>query len=172
MSWHVYESPLGPLTLVGGSAGLSGMRFPGRGPALREADHEPQTFAEATSQLDEYFAGTRRAFELELDLRGTPFQRAVWEQLLAIPFGTTVSYGELARRIERPDRVRAVGGAVGRTPVPIIVPCHRVVGADGSLTGYGGGIHRKAALLSLESSVAAGNDPEPAWHFRQLAMTL
>jgi methylated-DNA-[protein]-cysteine S-methyltransferase len=172
MSWSVYESPLGPLTLIGGPAGLAGVRFPGKGPALREADHDPDALADAAHQLEEYFTGRRRSFELRLDLRGTPFQRAVWDQLQALPYGTTVSYGELARRIERPDRVRAVGGAVGRTPVPIIVPCHRVIGSDGSLTGYGGGIHRKAALLSLESSVAAGGGPEPAWHFRQLAMSL
>jgi methylated-DNA-[protein]-cysteine S-methyltransferase len=152
--WTTYEGPLGPLTLVGGDAGLSSLEFPGAAPR-DESDRDPLAFADVTAQLDEYFDGERRMFNLQLDLRGTPFQLAVWEQLRTIPYGTTVSYGELADRINRPDRVRAVGGAVGRTPVPIIVPCHRVIGADGSMTGYGGGLARKRLLLELESRVAA-----------------
>ena len=172
MTWTIYDSPLGPLTLVGAAGALSGMCFPEYAPTLPGADHRPAEFADAIRQLDEYFAGTRTSFELKLDLRGTPFQMAVWDQLRALAYGTTVSYGELARRIGRPERVRAVGGAVGRTPIPIIVPCHRVIGADGSLTGYGGGIDRKAALLSLESSVASGREPEPAWHLRQLSISI
>jgi methylated-DNA-[protein]-cysteine S-methyltransferase len=168
--WTTYESPLGPLTLVGEAGGLSGLRFPGRGPALDEAAHRPDAFGAAVEQLEEYFAGERRRFELNLDLRGTPFQQAVWRQLLELPFGTRISYAELAARIGRPDRVRAVGGAVGATPVPIVVPCHRVVGSDGSLTGYGGGLQRKQALLDLEGRVAHGHRPEPAWTFRQLAL--
>jgi len=171
MTWTVYDSPIGPLTLIAGDAGLSGLCFPEYAPALPEAEREPETLAEVTRQLDEYFAGTRQRFELQLDLHGTPFQLAVWEQLRALDYGTTVSYGELARRIGREDRVRAVGGAVGRTPVPIIVPCHRVIGADGSLTGYGGGIPRKSALLTLEAGVASGAGPGPAWH-RQLTLSL
>jgi methylated-DNA-[protein]-cysteine S-methyltransferase len=150
-AWTIYQSPLGPLTLIRGSRGLSAVRFPG-GTLPDQARRRPQALEAATSQLDEYFAGERREFELELDLAGTPFQLRVWEALRAIPYGTTISYGELARTIERPDRVRAVGSAVGRTPVPIIVPCHRVIGADGSLTGYGGGLDRKRALLELEGA--------------------
>jgi methylated-DNA-[protein]-cysteine S-methyltransferase len=149
--WTTYESPVGMLTLVGGDSGLSGLLFPGPD-ELDQSGRDPAAFADVTAQLDEYFAGERREFNLQLDLKGTPFQLAVWEQLRAIPYGTTVSYGELARRIDRPDRVRAVGGAVGRTPVPIIVPCHRVIGANGSLTGYGGGIPRKRALLEHEGA--------------------
>jgi methylated-DNA-[protein]-cysteine S-methyltransferase len=149
--WTTYNSPLGPLTLIGGDRGLSAVRFPG-GALGDEARRRPQAFQAAVSQLDDYFAGDRREFELELDLAGTPFQLRVWEALRAIPYGTTISYGELASTIARPDRVRAVGSAVGRTPIPIIVPCHRVIGADGSLTGYGGGLDRKRALLELEGA--------------------
>jgi methylated-DNA-[protein]-cysteine S-methyltransferase len=106
---------------------------------------------QAAAQLAEYFAGCRQCFELQLDLRaGTAFQQAVWQALLNLPYGHTTSYGELARRIGRPKAVRALGAAVGRNPVSIIVPCHRVMGADGSLTGYAGGLPRKTALLQLE----------------------
>jgi methylated-DNA-[protein]-cysteine S-methyltransferase len=154
-SWTTYESPLGNLTLVGNALALSGLLFPGA-QRLDEAGRNPKVFSHVTAQLDEYFAGQRRKFDLELELQGTPFQLAVWEQLQAIPYGTTVTYSELARRIDRLDRVRAVGGAVGRTPIPIIVPCHRVIGVDGSLTGYGGGIPRKRALLEHEGA-AFGN---------------
>jgi methylated-DNA-[protein]-cysteine S-methyltransferase len=115
-------------------------------------DPEAPPLAAAAAQLDEYFAGERRDFDLELDLRGTEFQRAVWDELLRIPYGETMSYGELARRLGRPERVRAVGAANGRNPVAIVVPCHRVIGADGSLTGYGGGLDRKRALLAVEGS--------------------
>jgi methylated-DNA-[protein]-cysteine S-methyltransferase len=168
--WTVYESPLGPLTLLGGPRGLTALRFPGRGDALDEAAHDPAAFAEPLRQLEEYLAGRRRRFHLALDLGGTPFQRAVWARLLAIPYGATTTYGALAAAMGRPDRVRAVGAAVGRTPVPIVVPCHRVLGADGSLTGYGGGLHRKQALLDLERRGATGLAPKPAWAFRQLAL--
>lgn len=147
-----YTSPLiGPLTLIGENGRLAGLRFGDRG-----TQGDPTAFADATRQLDEYFEGQRHAFELELDLDGTPFQRAVWEELLELPYGETVSYGELAARLGRPERVRAVAGAIARTPVPIVVPCHRVVAANGALTGYLGGLERKAALLSLERRVAAG----------------
>jgi methylated-DNA-[protein]-cysteine S-methyltransferase len=168
--WTVYESPLGPLTLRGGPRGLTGIDFPGHAGPLAEPDRDPGAFAEAVRQLEEYFAGRRRRFELALDLGGTPFQRAVWEALARIPYGSTLSYTQLAAAAGRPDRVRAVGAAVGRTPVPIIVPCHRAIGADGSLTGYGGGLHRKQALLDLEARAAAGHPVEPAWSFRQIAL--
>jgi methylated-DNA-[protein]-cysteine S-methyltransferase len=162
-NWTVYESPIGPLTLIGSARGLRALRFPGRGDPLDEAARDAAPFAAALRQLEEYFAGARQEFDLALDLGGTPFQRAVWERLRAIPYGTTTTYGDLAAAIGRTDRVRAVGGAVGRTPVPIIVPCHRVIGADGSLTGYGGGLQRKRALLDLEGGAV------PAPH-RQLAL--
>jgi methylated-DNA-[protein]-cysteine S-methyltransferase len=163
-AWAVYESPFGPLTLHAGAGGISSLSFPGRGQPLDEADRDPAPLAAAIRQLEQYFAGERRSFDLSLDLRGTPFQRSVWELLLAIPYGTTTTYGALAEALGRPDRVRAVGAAVGRTPVPIVVPCHRVIGADGSLTGYGGGLHRKRALLDLEG---AGT---PMAAHRQLAL--
>ena len=168
--WTMYESPLGPLTLVGDDAGLRAMYFAGRGGPHDESLRDAGAFTEATTQLGEYFAGDRQRFELALALEGTPFQRRVWAALAEIPYGHTRSYGELAADIGRPDRVRAVGAAVGRTPVPIVVPCHRVIGADGSLTGYGGGLQRKQALLELESRVQGGAAPAPVWAGRQLSL--
>jgi methylated-DNA-[protein]-cysteine S-methyltransferase len=175
--WTIYESPIGPLGLVAGPKGLANLSFPGR---LRPPPEATKAaMPEITEQLDAYFAGERRAFDLELDLRGTPLQEAVWTELLRIPYGTTTSYGELAARIDeslyRSDvepyrRARAVGAANGRNPVAIIVPCHRVIGADGSLTGYGGGLQRKQALLDLERAVVAGAGPDPAWSTRQISM--
>ena len=149
-----YESPVGILTLVGADPHLIALQFPGRLATPQQGD--PAALAPAISQLDEYFAGERRAFEIPLRLKGTEFQRRVWAALREIPFGETTSYGALARRLseetgEKFDP-RAVGGAVGSTPVPIVVPCHRVIGADGSLTGYGGGLARKRALLDFEST--------------------
>jgi methylated-DNA-[protein]-cysteine S-methyltransferase len=175
--WTVYESPLGPLTVSAGPRGLRSIHFPRRGPQLDEGLRRP--LPKVTSQLDEYFAGERRAFEFDLDLHGTPLQLGVWERLREIPFGKTASYGELAGRIEESafppgvepyERARIVGSAVGKTPTPIVVPCHRIIGADGSLTGYGGGLQRKQALLDLEQRVALGHAPEPAWEERQIAM--
>jgi methylated-DNA-[protein]-cysteine S-methyltransferase len=150
--WTVYESPLGPLTLTGSGARLSGLYFPDRGPPLPKQARDEHALAPALRQLDQYFAGERRSFELELELHGNPFKQAVWRELRGIPYGSTVTYKEIATRIGRLDRIRAVGGAVGATPVPIVVPCHRVVGSDGSLTGYGGGLERKQALLELEGA--------------------
>ncbi|HYZ82461.1 MAG TPA: methylated-DNA--[protein]-cysteine S-methyltransferase [Solirubrobacteraceae bacterium] len=169
-AWTVYESPLGPLTLVGDRDALRGLYFPGRSEPLHEAERASPPFRDALTQLEEYFAGERRSFDVTLALDGTPFQQRVWAALRAIPFGCACSYGELAARIGRPDRVRAVGAAVGRTPVPIIVPCHRVVGADGSLTGYGGGLGRKQALLDLEAAVSDGAPPPAVWAGRQLSL--
>lgn len=150
--WTTYASPLGPLTLHGGPDGLTALDFPGAGAPRDEAARAPDLFADAVAQLDAYFAGERRQFDLELDLAGTPLQRDVWRRLLQIPYGETVAYGDLARALGRPDGARAVAAAVGRTPVPIIVPCHRVVASDGKLTGYRGGLERKRALLALERS--------------------
>jgi methylated-DNA-[protein]-cysteine S-methyltransferase len=169
-TWDIFESPIGPLTLQAGPGGVRRLSFPGATDALDEHARDRAGLAAAVAQLEGYFAGEVRAFDLELELAGTPFQQRVWRALREIEYGTTVSYTELAHRVGRPDIVRAVGGAVGRTPVPIIVPCHRVVGADGSLTGYGGGLHRKRALLDLEARPAAGLGPDPAWVRRQLTM--
>jgi methylated-DNA-[protein]-cysteine S-methyltransferase len=154
LHWTIHASPVGPLTLIGDELVLTGLHFEGYGHGLGAARRDPEAppLAAAAAQLDEYFAGERRDFDLELDLRGTEFQRAVWDELLRIPYGETMSYGELARRLGRPERVRAVGAANGRNPVAIVAPCHRVIGADGSLTGYGGGLDRKRALLAVEGS--------------------
>jgi methylated-DNA-[protein]-cysteine S-methyltransferase len=149
-AWNIYESPLGPLTLRASERGLTGIAFPGRDEGLDERDRDPAVLAPAIAQIEEYFGGRRTAFDLPLDLAGSPLSERVWRELAAIPYGTTISYGELAERVGRPDIVRAVAAAVGRTPVPIVVPCHRVVAADGALTGYRGGLHRKRALLDLE----------------------
>jgi methylated-DNA-[protein]-cysteine S-methyltransferase len=176
-TWTIYEGPLGPLTVMAGSAGIRGVCFPGRSPRLQEQARH--SMPEVVGQLDAYFAGERRAFELDLDLRGTPLQLRVWEQLREIPYGATTTYGELAARIDDslyPDeiepykRVRLAGSIIGRTPTPILVPCHRVIGADGSLTGYGGGLERKQALLDLECGGHFGASPEPRWSDRQLPM--
>ncbi len=175
--WTIYESPIGPLGLVAGPRGLTHLSFPGR---LRPpAEATKAAMPEITDQLEAYFAGERQTFDLELDLRGTPLHTAVWNELLQIPYGTTTSYGELAARIDeslyRTDvepyqRARAVGAANGRNPVAIIVPCHRVIGADGSLTGYGGGLQRKRALLDLEHGVVTGAGPDPTSPSRQTSM--
>jgi methylated-DNA-[protein]-cysteine S-methyltransferase len=145
---HTFDSPIGPLTLRGGPEALTALDFDSAEPASDGSGD----FGRACSQLAEYFAGSRRSFTLPLDLGGTPFQRSVWEALRAIPYGETTTYAQLAAAIGRPRAVRAVAAAVGRTPVPIIVPCHRVVGSDGSLTGYRGGLERKRALLELEGA--------------------
>lgn len=151
-AWTICESPLGPLTLVGSAAGLSALHFPGHSGPLDEVDHDRELFEAAIGQLEEYFHGHRREFDLCLDLNGTPFQRRVWAELSAIPYGSTRSYGQLAAAIGRLDRSRAVGAAVGRVPVPIVIPCHRAVGANGDLTGYRGGLQRKRLLLELEAA--------------------
>ncbi len=175
--WTVYESPLGPLTVSGGPEGISSVHFPGRSPRLDEAARRPMT--EAIDQLDEYFTGERKAFGLPLDLAGSPLQKLVWARLRQIPYGSTISYGELAEQIDEAafpaglepyQRVRAAAAEIGRTPTPILVPCHRVIGADGSLTGYGGGLERKQALLELEGYDVAGPNPEPSPEPDQLAL--
>jgi len=168
--WTVYDSPLGPLTLRGTHERLTALDFPGHGGHRDDDQHAPEAFADAIEQLEAYFAGDLQCFALALRLAGTPFQRRVWDELGAIPYGETISYRELADAIGRPDRLRAAAAAVGRTPLPIVVPCHRVVATDGGLTGYRGGLDRKRALLDLERRVAAGRVPEPAWAFRQTAL--
>jgi len=156
--WHEIDSPIGRLLLAGDGERLVQVCFQS-GPRPQQprdgwiADQRP--FRTAIAQLGEYFAGRRRGFELALAPRGTEFQRRVWRALADIPFGRTISYGELARRIGKPSASRAVGLANGANPLPIIVPCHRVIGADGSLTGFGGGLPIKRRLLALEG---AGED--------------
>lgn len=149
----VLDSPVGPLTLVAAGGALVGLYLTDQrhrpaeeifGPA------DPAPFIEAAAQLGEYFAGDRTEFDLPLAPAGTAFQRAVWRALLEIPYGRTISYGQLAAGIGTPTASRAVGMANGRNPIGIIVPCHRVVGATGDLTGYGGGLERKRQLLTLE----------------------
>ena len=170
LAWTVCESPVGPLTLVGDDRGLHALYFRGRSGPLDEGAHDRAPFAGAVAQLGEYFAGERAHFDLPLVLAGTAFQRRVWDVLRTIEYGATRSYGDIAAEIGRLDRIRAVGSAVGRVPVPIIVPCHRVIGADGSLTGYGGGLQRKQALLELESRVSGGGAPPGVWAGRQLSL--
>ncbi|HVZ85524.1 MAG TPA: methylated-DNA--[protein]-cysteine S-methyltransferase [Polyangia bacterium] len=152
-------SPAGRLTLVGSGDHLLGLYFDGdsRAPAA-EADgclRDDLRLRPAVVQMEEYFAGRRTRFDLSLAPQGTPFQRQVWQALQAIPYGETTSYGELARAIGRPGAFRAVGGANNRNPIAIVIPCHRVIGADGSMTGYGGGLPNKHLLLALEAKVGA-----------------
>ncbi len=151
------ESPVGRLLLAADGGRLEQIVFErGRGPCAPHPEWTvvsagaDEVLALAAAQLEEYFAGTRRAFELPLAPRGTPFQRRVWDALLALAYGETTSYGALACAIGQPQAVRAVGTANGANPLPIVIPCHRVIGADGSLTGYGGSLPVKRWLLALE----------------------
>lgn len=150
-----WPSPLGLIRLAASEQGLAGLWFEGQrhqpDPSTWSVDAAHPLLRQAIAQLDDYLAGRRRTFSVPLDLRqGTPFQQSVWQALRQIPYGASASYGELATRIGRPAAVRAVGAAVGRNPLSIVVPCHRVLGADGALTGYAGGLARKTALLQLE----------------------
>ena len=156
MFYTTFESPIGELMAVGDGRALHGLYMqdgrtakPVRAGWI--ANDEP--FGEVRAQLGDYFSGLRQAFDVPLALAGSPFQRRAWGALQEIPYGETVSYGEQARRIGLPDSARAVGVANGQNPVSIIVPCHRVIGADGSLTGYGGGLERKRFLLDLEAGL-------------------
>ncbi len=149
-------TPIGTLLLAGTADALRAIRLTGergRIAPLPEWTHDPRPLRDATRQIEEYFARRRRSFELRVEPRGTDFQMSVWNALREIPYGATISYGELARRIGRPGAFRAVGLANGANPIPIVIPCHRVIGADGSLTGYGGGLERKRLLLDLEAGV-------------------
>ncbi|WP_369228304.1 methylated-DNA--[protein]-cysteine S-methyltransferase [Streptomyces sp. R39] len=149
----VTDSPYGPLTLVAEDGALCGLYMADqrhRPPEETFGDRDDDLFAEAEEQLTAYFEGQLKEFTLELRLNGTPFQRSVWRQLSLIPYGETRSYGELAEALGNPKASRAVGLANGRNPIGIIVPCHRVIGANGGLTGYGGGLPRKQRLLDFE----------------------
>ncbi|GFG67424.1 methylated-DNA--protein-cysteine methyltransferase [Mycobacterium kubicae] len=155
--FRTIDSPIGLLTLAGHGSVLTNLRMvdqtyePSRaGWTLKE-----DAFADAVEQLTAYFAGERTIFELELDLKGTDFQQRVWKALMTIPYGETRSYGQIAQQIGAPGSARAVGLANGHNPISIIVPCHRVIGASGKLTGYGGGLERKQTLLDLEKKRAS-----------------
>jgi methylated-DNA-[protein]-cysteine S-methyltransferase len=179
--YSVYMSPVGELLLTSERGMLSGLNM-----ALQQGKPAPSPKPEwqrddaalrfARQQLDAYFEGDLQNFDLPLHMAGTPFQKQVWQGLLTIPFGTTISYAELARRIGRPGASRAVGAANGRNPIGIIVPCHRVIGADGSLTGYGGGLDRKEWLISHEAPGALDHDrtdsPRRNLHPKSRARTL
>ncbi len=164
-TYTMVGSPVGPLTLVAADGILTGLymysqRHRPRQESFGEPDATP--FGEVAEQLEDYFAGRRTEFDLPVSLAGTPFQRRVWAALREIPFGETLSYGQLADRIGQPTAARAVGLANGRNPIGIIVPCHRVVGSSGSLTGYGGGVERKQYLLDFERRVNNGRSSTAA----------
>lgn len=157
MRYDYVETPLGRMLVMSDAGRLVGLHF-------REDRHQPMleqawtrdsgdaVIERTRYQLAEYFAGTRREFDVPMEPRGTPFQQRVWTVLTEIPYGTTTTYGRMARRLGQPTATRAVGAANGRNPISILVPCHRAIGADGSLTGYAGGLERKKALLELEQA--------------------
>jgi methylated-DNA-[protein]-cysteine S-methyltransferase len=154
--YDIYESPYGQMLLVANDEGLCGVYFGGQkyypqieSPLRRDANQA--TLRQAKRELTQYFAGKRKRFEVKLVPEGTPFQRSVWKAISSVKFGETISYGELAQRAGYPGSARAAGAATGRNPIGIIVPCHRIVGSNGSLTGYAGGLDRKRALLALEA---------------------
>lgn len=153
IQYRTIDSPIGLLTLAGHGSVLTNLRMVDQTyePSRADWSPDPVAFDAAVDQLVAYFAGELTNFDVELDLRGTEFQRRVWKALLTIPYGETRSYGEIAEQIGAPGAARAVGLANGHNPIAIVVPCHRVIGADGSLTGFGGGIGRKRALLELEN---------------------
>lgn len=154
MNYAYLETPIGTLLIAGDTAAVQRITFPQHGraakaePAWQESQRGP--VGEAIRQLREYFAGKRATFDLPLAPEGTAFQRGVWRQLQEIPYGETISYGELARRVGNPKAARAVGSANGANPLPIVIPCHRVIAGDGSLGGFGGGLPTKQTLLNLE----------------------
>lgn len=147
---RVIPTPLGDLLITGDGESVSGLYFPEHPPIHSDG---PGDFEEAVAQLEEWFEGTRTEFDLKLDPQGTLFQRRIWEALSEIPYGKTVSYLEIATRAGNPRAARPAGQAIGRNPIAIIVPCHRVIGSNGTLTGYGGGMDRKRWLLEHERAV-------------------
>jgi methylated-DNA-[protein]-cysteine S-methyltransferase len=158
--WHECDSPVGRLLLAGDERALLRVQFQcGPHPLRPPADWQPAAapLRTALGQLEAYFAGERQSFELALALHGTPFQLRVWQELQRIPYGETISYGELARRVGVPGAARAVGLANGCNPLPIVVPCHRVIGSDGSLTGFGGGLPIKRTLLVREGAACVAD---------------
>jgi methylated-DNA-[protein]-cysteine S-methyltransferase len=157
--YRTIESPIGLLTLAGHGSALTNLRMVDQTyePSRTDWSADPGAFNDAVDQLGAYFAGELTDFDIELDLRGTEFQQRVWKALLTIPYGDTRAYGEIAEQIGAPGAARAVGLANGHNPIAIVVPCHRVIGARGSLTGYGGGLDRKRTLLELEQKRASVN---------------
>ena len=158
MYYTYIKSPVGRLLVAGDESGLRRIGFPeGKGAVLpeREWRQESASLHEAVEQLRAYFAGERKSFDLPMHFEGTPFQKKVWRALQAIPYGETISYGELARRVGTPKASRAVGSANGCNQIPIVIPCHRVIASDGTLGGFGGGLPTKRILLDLERSVLA-----------------
>ncbi len=150
MSLLAYESPLGIVTVLGEDNAIISLSFAEKGSVPPSTGETDPLLARCARELDRYFSGTLTAFTVPLSPRGTPFQRDVWEALRAIPYGQTASYGEVARAIGKPGAARAVGMACNRNPIAILIPCHRVVGASGDLTGYSGGLEKKRFLLELE----------------------
>ena len=158
MFFSTVPSPVGRLTMLGEGEDLVGLYFdhdPEATKARAGAVRDDRHLQRAAAELEEYFAGARTRFDLPLAPRGTEFQKAVWRALVRIPFGETATYGQIARSIGQPAASRAIGGANHRNPIAIVIPCHRVIGADGSMTGYGGGLDRKRLLLDLEARVAS-----------------
>jgi len=166
MYYTYHDSPIGKLLLAGDGECLQLLSFPNEHkkrypePCSHWQAAHTDRFAAVITQLDAYFAGELQHFDLPLAPQGTEFQLAVWQALQTIPFGKTISYGELAKSINKPTASRAVGAANGANPLPIIIPCHRVIGADGSLTGFGGGLDRKYWLLRHENALAENQDPQ------------
>jgi methylated-DNA-[protein]-cysteine S-methyltransferase len=161
MNYDYVDASIGPVLVAGDGEAIRRIAFPKNGkpvgpePGWEHSARGP--VGEAIRQLRDYFAGRRTGFDLPLCPEGTPFQRSVWRQLQDIPYGGTISYGELARRVGNPKASRAVGAANGANPIPIVIPCHRVIGADGRLTGFGGGLPVKEALLALEARSSASS---------------
>ena len=162
MKYTYIDSPLGALLAVGDEDGLAALYLPsGKKPAVVRPDwiRDDDAFGELRGQLAEYFAGTRTEFDVPLNATGSAFQKKVWAELTLIPYGETTSYGKVAASVGAPDAARAVGLANGQNPIPIVVPCHRVIGADGSLTGYGGGLDAKRWLLAHEATHSGATLP-------------
>ena len=157
--YRTIDSPIGLLTLAGQGSALTNLRMVDQTyePSRADWSADPGAFDDVVDQLHAYFAGELTDFDIELDMRGTEFQQRVWKALLTIPYGDTRSYGEIAAQIGAPGAARAVGLANGHNPIAIVVPCHRVIGAGGGLTGYGGGLDRKRTLLELEKKRASAN---------------
>lgn len=153
MYHHWYQSPFGKLLITGNQTAVTGISFPNK--SVTPKEHWPANasqFKDVSDQLDHYFAGTLKTFNIPLAPKGTAFQQSVWTQLMTIPYGQTTSYGAIAKQLSNPKAMRAVGSANGRNPIPVIIPCHRVIGSNGSLTGFGGGLPTKSFLLDLENS--------------------
>lgn len=162
MKYTYMNTPIGRLLIAGDEAGIRRIGFPMKGtpqPVPGGWRESPRAFTRATAQLEAYFAGELTEFDLILSPETTPFQTKVLAELATLPYGSTISYGELARRIGNPRAARAVGMANGRNPIPIIIPCHRVIGANGDLTGFGGGLEMKRWLLALETKVSGATTP-------------